>query len=477
MSGVPKLPRPHPSNLLPSLLAALNIVTVLAGLALSRTLLSAHEESLALNQDWVRRLERSEELGLVIARLNAPGNDVFDSKNPAHETARLDADLIAFDLRLERMRDEIAGIPAEAERERLRADVEQLAEAVHSMVGDARAIFADFGKGRPAEAARRMAVMDRKYSAITHLMAEIRTHLREFQRAGLTAQKDKATDMNVVEYAVALAVAALVGLITVYRSRLVRRMEEAENLIEEQRTKMQSAAKMAALGEMAGGVAHEINTPLATISMRAEQLKEILEEEDVDKAFVVETLDVIEKTSARIAKIIRGMRTFARDGESDPFEQASVRAIIEDTFAFCGEKLKHRGVDLRIEASDPDPRIECRATQISQVLMNLIGNAADAVEDTPRPWIRVDVVDHGDRVAIEVSDNGAGVPPALREKIMQPFFTTKDVGKGTGLGLSISQGIVRAHGGALVLDSGSGPTRFVVSLPKAPPAATARPAA
>ncbi|HEX4924120.1 MAG TPA: ATP-binding protein, partial [Bdellovibrionales bacterium] len=110
--------------------------------------------------------------------------------------------------------------------------------------------------------------------------------------------------------------------------------------------------------------------------------------------------------------------------------------------------------------------IACRPTQISQVLLNLLNNAHDAVAEQTEKWVKLDVRDLGDSVELSVTDSGAGIPPEIQEKIMQPFFTTKQIGEGTGLGLSISKGLVDSHHGQLRLDAKSKNTRFVVLLPK-----------
>ena len=135
----------------------------------------------------------------------------------------------------------------------------------------------------------------------------------------------------------------------------------------------------------------------------------------------------------------------------------------------CVSRFNSHGVRLTVEHQAGDAEVECRSTLLSQVLMNLLSNAYDAVEGQKAPWVRVCCTDLGDFVEVAVSDSGPGIPAELRERILEPFFTTKDVGKGTGLGLSISKAIVESHQGELYLDSGHPQTRFVVRLPKQQP--------
>lgn len=226
------------------------------------------------------------------------------------------------------------------------------------------------------------------------------------------------------------------------------------------------SAKMSSLGEMAGGIAHEINTPLGIISMLTGKLKNEIEAENLDKNQVIQSLDRVEKTVFRIAGIIKGLRHFSRDGSKDPFKSININNLIEETVSFCRERFKNHNIDLRMPDAPHDLKLECRPIEISQVLLNLLNNAYDAVHGAREKWITVEVNDHGDAIKLSVSDSGNGVQPKIRDKIMQPFFTTKEIGKGTGLGLSISNGIVESHKGTLTLDSTTKHTRFVVSLPK-----------
>ncbi|MBI2606676.1 MAG: PAS domain S-box protein [Deltaproteobacteria bacterium] len=239
-----------------------------------------------------------------------------------------------------------------------------------------------------------------------------------------------------------------------------------ERLIADQQTKMIAVSKMSALGEMAGGIAHEVNTPLGIICMKTAQLKMRVQEKRIDRPKIIEVIESIESTSFRIARIIKGLRAFAREGATDPFQQVSLKTIVEDTLVFCSERFKDHNIKLELPDISEALLIECSPTQVSQVLLNLLNNACDAVIDLGNKWIRIDVRDAGETVELAVADSGPGIPPEMREKIMQPFFTSKAVGKGTGLGLGISKGIIESHSGTLFLDASCPNTRFVIVLPK-----------
>jgi C4-dicarboxylate-specific signal transduction histidine kinase len=244
-----------------------------------------------------------------------------------------------------------------------------------------------------------------------------------------------------------------------------RELEAASRALVEAQSKLLGSAKMSALGEMAGGVAHEINTPLAIIQMRAEDLEEMANDGTLNSDAAIKAAQSITKTVERISKIIKGLRLFARDQRGDPMTLAKVPVIVTDTLGLCQERLQSKGVRLTV-GEVPDIAVECRPVEISQILLNLLNNAADAIELTAEKWIEVEVRTSDHQVHFLVTDCGTGIPSSIREKIMQPFFTTKEIGKGTGIGLSLSKGIAENHGGSLRIDEACANTRFVLTLPK-----------
>jgi signal transduction histidine kinase len=247
---------------------------------------------------------------------------------------------------------------------------------------------------------------------------------------------------------------------------LEKKVEERTAQWIDAQNKLMSAAKMSTLGEMAGGVAHEINNPLAIIQATASQLEEILAEEPVNKVLSGRMLVTITKTAERIAKIVRGLRTFSRDGSADPFQATNVKLLLEETMSLCLERIRHGMIELQVEPFDAELAFEGRATQISQVLLNLFNNAHDAIAQAEEKWIRVSVSQTEEFVEIRVADSGGGIPKKIQDKIFQPFFTTKEIGKGTGMGLSISHGIIQAHRGELKIDNACPNTCFLIRLPK-----------
>lgn len=246
--------------------------------------------------------------------------------------------------------------------------------------------------------------------------------------------------------------------------KMTEELRANEELVRKQQVKLALSSKMSSLGEMAGGIAHEINNPLTIINSKALVITKLLEKDKPDLPKIESELKKIEDTTDRIAKIIRGLSAFARNTEGDPMEPAMVSKIIQDTLELCRERFKNHHIELKVNIVD-DAIIDCRPHQISQVVLNLLNNAHDAVLNLPEKWINVEVARNNAWVMIKITDSGSGIDPTIIDKIMEPFFTTKEVGKGTGLGLSISKGIIEDHRGQLRYENFKNHTQFVIQLP------------
>lgn len=230
------------------------------------------------------------------------------------------------------------------------------------------------------------------------------------------------------------------------------------------RMQMAQSAKLASLGEMSAGVAHEINNPLTIIHGKTSQLLRRASAQNIDAVNLQESLEKIMETTTRIAKIIKGMRSISRDASNDPFETIELKKLGGHIFALCSERFRINEVKFEMGLI-PDVALECRATQIEQLILNLLNNSYDAIATMPEKWIHLDFIVANNRVKIIVTDSGDGIDPRIIEKLMQPFFTTKEVGKGTGLGLSVSRAIADEHQGMLFYDQTSLNTSFVFELP------------
>jgi two-component system, NtrC family, sensor kinase len=222
---------------------------------------------------------------------------------------------------------------------------------------------------------------------------------------------------------------------------------------------LQHTEKMASVGLLAAGVAHEVNTPLAGISSYTQLLRGQIEESDSRRTL----LDKIEKQSFRAAKIINNLLNFSRSGGAE-FDRMDVNKSLLDVLSLLEHQLTGSRIRVRRELASDLPPIRGNENGIQQVFFNLILNARDAM---PRGgWLTLVTYADGDTVVVEVRDTGHGIRKEHVRRIYDPFFTTKGIGRGTGLGLSVSYGIVQEHGGGIFVDSTPGQgTRFQVALP------------
>ena len=236
--------------------------------------------------------------------------------------------------------------------------------------------------------------------------------------------------------------------------------------LDEARIQQMNASRLASLGEMAGGIAHEINNPMAVIRSQSELLLNALERNgSVEKSSLHKGLNRIISTSDRISRIIKGLKLISRDSSDDPMLNTDLVGLIHETIGLCEERLKSKQIDFKIESSDKELMILCRSVEISQVILNLMNNSIDAIQDRPHPWIKITLNRSGDKAEIKVIDSGEGIPFEIADKITLPFYTTKEVGKGTGLGLSITKRIIEKHHGEFSLDLAATNTTFIIRLP------------
>ncbi len=225
--------------------------------------------------------------------------------------------------------------------------------------------------------------------------------------------------------------------------------------------------KMASLGEMAGGIAHEINNPITIIAASAHIVKKMISRGMIDNDKILKQIEDIEKTVFRISKIINGLRNVSRDATNEEFAECLLLDILTDTLSITSEKFKAHGIKINVNLDDPifKTKFSCLRVQLSQVLFNLFGNSFDAIEGREDAWIEIQASVTDDMLVIRCTDSGHGIPKEIQSKIFQPFFTTKEIGKGTGLGLSLSNAIIQRHGGIFTIDNECENTCFVIKLP------------
>ena len=255
---------------------------------------------------------------------------------------------------------------------------------------------------------------------------------------------------------------AIVGMLMIIED-ITERVQLEEQL--------QISEKMASIGLLAAGVAHEVNTPLTGISSFTQMLLEGADPADPKTVL----LEKIERQTFRAAKIVNGLLNLSRPGTaSNDRTEVDLNAVITDVFSLLEHQFAVGSIKVRRELAPAMVNVFGIEHQLQQVFLNLFLNARDAMPSGG--WLSVTTRLDGDRVIAEVADTGSGIPSEQIARIYDPFFTTKAIGRGTGLGLSITYGIVREHDGALLCDSAVGQgTRFTMALPMAAAAArTAR---
>lgn len=242
-------------------------------------------------------------------------------------------------------------------------------------------------------------------------------------------------------------------------------LKQAEELILTQRSKLVAASKLSALGELSAALTHEINNPLAVILGRAEMIRDHLAGANPSLETVRKMVESIENTGRKIEKIMSTVRSLAHGGDAEPLQRVTLESLIESAMDIVGARLKGHDVRVETKLHDPGRVLECRSTEVFQILINLLSNAHDAVIGVDERWIRIESCDDDDGVRLSVVDSGEGIADDVRAKLFSPFFTTKQIGVGTGLGLTISHGLAARNGARLWLDEKREPTCFNLWLP------------
>lgn len=222
---------------------------------------------------------------------------------------------------------------------------------------------------------------------------------------------------------------------------------------------MERSERMASLGHMAAGVAHEIGNPLTAIS----SIIQLLQRKTTDET-QLEQLGRVRENINRITRIVRELVDFSRP-KSPEISSMNLNDTIHDAIGLLKHDVRCKNVKFETELDPELPMIRAVPDQFHQVMLNFILNAVDATEKTALPVVRVTTTTEGGVVIVTINDNGSGIPQNLQNRIFEPFFTTKEVGRGTGLGLSVSHNIISSLGGEIHVDSHAGDTTFTIRIP------------
>lgn len=219
--------------------------------------------------------------------------------------------------------------------------------------------------------------------------------------------------------------------------------------------------KLAAVGQLAAGVAHEINNPLTAIIANAQILRHEIPEEDSE---LLDSVKLIEMAGRRASQVVRNLLGIARK-EKYEFEPIDLNETVQSALALVQHELVGRSIKVNLDLAADMPRVLVSYDQLQGVWINLVLNAIDAI-DKEEGQINIVTRYADDVFQVIITDNGKGIPPDYLPRLFEPFFTTKSPGRGTGLGLSVCQRVIRQHGGNISVDSQYGKwTRFTVSLP------------
>ncbi|MFZ0134101.1 MAG: ATP-binding protein [Desulfobacterales bacterium] len=286
------------------------------------------------------------------------------------------------------------------------------------------------------------------------------------QEAGEEIAGLKAT-LNRTIFIIAASCLAIVAAILITANMMIKRLAGADREVDELNSQLIQSDKMAALGKMAAGIAHEINNPLAVIGEKAGWMRDLLAEENFQQSENFEeyqrSIEKIEEHVERARKITHNMLGFARRMEPR-LDDVDVNDIINQTLELLKNHVRINNIEIHKDLQSDLPVIASDQSQLQQVLLNLFNNAIDAIGKDGVIDVSTAYGQH--TIDISIRDSGSGIPEAVQRRIFDPFFTTKGPGRGTGLGLSISYGIIEKMGGTLTFTSRENQgTTFVIRLP------------
>lgn len=511
----PKTERPsRPKwHMLYFVLAAFDLATICLSLYLSHNILTIYTNSVEVNREWAVRRRSYGDLRTLASAVNAPGNDVFDSQNVSEERTRMQAALQAYRAHIVQLQQEVHMHVVAETAQTLQGHLEGIQNAMQEMLSEANAIFVYFEQNEPGRAGERMATMDRKYAQLNEAIGRLEQQVDSIQEALFTTQTAAARSLSQYEYLVAVLIVVIVIGVALYGHKMAknvadhaRETETYYNELKQSQMHLIQSEKMSALGQMVAGVAHEINTPLAyslggiahvhaqwptlvTLLEQANRQAELLAEEDVDATVLHKQLttvadlartlyteealtdmgDLLETSLAgldQIREMVINLKDFSRL-DRKKVDRVNLNDGLDSALMIAQNTLKHKAEIVKNYGDIPP--VTCAPSQINQVFLNLLMNAAQAISDFGT--ITLSTRATRKHVEVSIADTGKGMPAEVLQRIFEPFYTTKDVGEGTGLGLSISYQIIEQHEGTITVTSTVGQgTCFTVALPLNPTA-------
>jgi two-component system, NtrC family, sensor kinase len=420
-------------------LAAFNLLTVSTSLYLNHQIINIYTHSVEVNHQWARRLQTYSEINQLLAEMNAPGNNIFDSGDIASERKNLKTAQDAFQKLAWLIRGELKTQVNSTQSKLLLENLDAAEAATAKMVAESQLIFFYFSQKQPEIAAKHMAKMDQKYHQASQILAEFRRNVSQIQQGFLEQQKEYAKTFWLYELALTTAMLIIVSCITLYGHFLATKMkldaqekeksiadlQTAQSLLKEQKqqltltvenlqkTQLQlvQSEKMSSLGQLVSGIAHEVNNPVNFIHANLSHIQdyslnlltliqlyqkyypnpvaEIQNQEDtIDLEFLqndlIKIVDSMKIGTARIRQIVLSLRNFSRLDEAE-YKRVDIHEGIDNTLLFLQHRLKANQTRPEILVSRDYsnlPPVECYAGQMNQVFINILTNAIDAFEET-----------------------------------------------------------------------------------------------
>ena len=467
------------------LLAGFDIAAVSISLYLNHLIVSRYAESIEVNRDWADRQGIYANLGQLAAAVNTPGNDVFATGDISGEEAELDTRAEDFRVRLrEARRDLIIDIdPTDAEP--LLNLLDRAATEMDEAVSTGHEIFAALGGGDPTSAGEHMAAMDRAYNRARDYLTELDARVRLIQRRALDTESAAAADLRLFEFLIGGFIVVMVLGVTLYghllvqqarrasrqreriEAELARHRDHLEQLVEERTAELEASyaqlrtsERLASIGTLAAGLGHDMKNLLFPMRCRLDVVQTLDLPGDAR-----EELDSVRASLEYLQRLSRGLRLLSLDPADAEASDETTR--ITDWWGEVGglvERSLPAEAHFTAEISDDTPPASVPPHLLTQAVLNLVVNAGEAL--TGPGEVRLTIERAHDAVVVRVSDTGNGMTPDVRERVLDPFFTTKRRGLSTGLGLSLVHAVVRAADGEIDIDSAPGRGAvFTLTLP------------